>query len=160
KNFQVLRPLDALVNSRVKKMEQRKWTQLGEPSNFIPRPYEKYNFVLVPLPRLSTLYQALSKTMNTIGPSVKIVSMDEIKNPFLEDTYEGMKKIIARQCKGNPNEQKRYHGTKGDAINGILENGFDDRFFSSAGAWGKRMLKGFMDKQTGKRHFIVVFYVD
>ncbi|CAF2158143.1 unnamed protein product [Rotaria magnacalcarata] len=156
KNFQVLRPLDALVNSRVKKMEQRKWTQLGEPSNFIPRPYDKYNFVLVPLPRLSTLYQALSKTMNTIGPSVKIVSMDEIKNPFLEDTYEGMKKIIARQCKGNPNEQKRYHGTKGDAINGILENGFDDRFFSSAGAWGKRHGAYFADDPRKSHNYTAV----
>ncbi|CAF0951177.1 unnamed protein product [Rotaria sp. Silwood1] len=136
KHFQVLRPLDTLVNDRIKKMTQRQWTQIGEPTNYIPRPYVKYNAVLVPLPPSSTLYQALLGTIKTIGTSVRIISIDEIKNPLLEDTYEAMKKIIARECKGNPNERKLYHGTKGDAIHGIVEDGFDDRFFSPTGAWG------------------------
>ncbi|CAF3985893.1 unnamed protein product, partial [Rotaria sordida] len=136
KHFQVLRPLDNLVKDRIQRMTQRQWTQIGEPTNYIPRPYVKYNAVLAPLPPSSTLYQALLGKIKTIGNSVRIISIDEIKNPLLEDTYEAMKKIIARECKGNPNEQKLYHGTRGDAINGIVEAGFDDRFFSPTGAWG------------------------
>lgn len=137
KHFQVLRPVDTFVNDRVAKMINRQWKQVGEPSNYIPRPYAKYNAVLVPLPQTSTLFKAISTTLKTIANSVQIISIDEIKNPFLEDTYEAMKKIIGRECKGNPNEQKLYHGTKGDAINGIVEDGFDDRFSIRRGAWGK-----------------------
>ena len=49
-----------------------------------------------------------------------------------------MKKIIAKQCDGsNPNEQELFHGTKAEGINGVTEDGFDDRFFSSTGLYGK-----------------------
>ncbi|CAF2687732.1 unnamed protein product [Rotaria sp. Silwood2] len=108
KCFQVLRPLDPLVNDHVQKMIQRQWKQVGKPTNYIPRPYVKYNAVLVPIPSASTLHQALSGKIKAIGPNVTIISIDEIKNSLLEDTYEAMKKIIARQCKGNPNEKKLY----------------------------------------------------
>ncbi|CAF1325477.1 unnamed protein product [Rotaria sordida] len=104
--------------------------------DYIPRPHLKHA-VLVPLPSSSTLYKALLQKMQTIGPSMKIISIEEIRNPLLEDTYESMKKVIARECPNhNPNEQKLFHGTKGDAIKGIVDDGYDDRFFSQGGAWG------------------------
>ncbi|CAF4443045.1 unnamed protein product, partial [Rotaria magnacalcarata] len=47
-----------------------------------------------------------------------------------------MKKLIAQQCPGfNPNEQELFHGTSDDGIKGILEYGFDGRFFNPTGAW-------------------------
>ncbi|CAF5225732.1 unnamed protein product, partial [Rotaria magnacalcarata] len=56
---------------------------------------------------------------------------------LLEDAYESMKKLIAKQCKGsNPNERSLFHGTKGDGIDGIRDDGFDDRYFSPSGNWG------------------------
>jgi hypothetical protein len=75
--------------------------------------------------------------MGTISNSVKVLSIEQIKNPYLEDAYEAMKKIIAKQCQGsNPNERTLFHGTHGPGINGITEDGFDDRFFNASGAWG------------------------
>ncbi len=137
KRFQVLRPIDTLVKDRIDKMILRKWTQIGEPIDYIPRPPPRHYALLVPLPSTSTLYKALLQRMKIIGASVKIISIEEIKNPLLEDAYESMKKIIAKECPNhNPNEQKLFHGTKGDAIKGIVEDGYDDRFFSPTGAWG------------------------
>jgi len=142
KHFQVLRPIDKLVKDRIEKMILRKWTQIGEPNDYIPSPHPKHYALLVSLPSTSTLYQALLQKMQPIGSSIKIISIEEIKNPLLEDAYESMKKIIARECPNhNPNEQKLFHGTKtDDAIKGIIEDGFDDRFFSPTGAWGKCIL--------------------
>ncbi len=145
KRFQVLRPIDKLVQDRIDKMILRQWTQIGEPIDYIPRPHPKQYALLVPLPYTSTLYQALLQKMKIIASNIKIISIEEIKNPLLEDAYESMKKIIARECPNhNPNEQKLFHGTKSDGaeknpIKGIVEDGYDDRFFSAAGAWGKNI---------------------
>ncbi len=137
KRFQVLRPIDKLVQDRIDRMTLRQWTKIGEPIDYIPPPPPKHYALLVPLPFTSTLYQAVLQRMQIIGPTVKIISIEEIKNPLLEDAYESMKKIIAKECPNhNPNEQKLFHGTKGDAIKGIIEDGYDDRFFSPTGAWG------------------------
>ena len=138
-HFRILRPIDKFVKLRIQKMTLRKWSEHGEPLDYIPRPHFKRYAMLVPLPFTSTLYQAIAQTMRIMG-SIQILSIDEVKNPLLEDTYEAMKKIIAKQCKNqgyNPNEQKLFHGTGSTGINGIVEDGFDDRFFNANGAWGK-----------------------
>ena len=138
KRFQVLRPIDNRVTQRIHKMvDIRQWQQLGQPFNVIPNPHPRYNAVLVPLHYTSTLYQAVSQQMKWI-PGIRIVSIEQIKNPHLEEMYEGMKKLITRQCvKRIPNERELFHGTSGEAINGIVEDGFDDRYFSSSGLWGR-----------------------
>ncbi|CAF1380256.1 unnamed protein product [Adineta ricciae] len=49
-----------------------------------------------------------------------------------------MKRSIAKECPGNdPRERELFHGTGGDAIQGIIDRGFDDRYFSPSGAWGR-----------------------
>ncbi|CAF3353058.1 unnamed protein product [Rotaria sp. Silwood1] len=138
KRFYVLRTIDNRVTERIHKMINiRQWKQLGQSFNVLPNPHPKCNVLLVPLHHTSTSYIALSKQMQLINSSLKILSIEEIKNPYLEEIYEGMKKVIARQCPGfNPNERELFHGTSGDGINGITEDGFDDRFFNPNGAWG------------------------
>ncbi|CAF3206259.1 unnamed protein product [Rotaria socialis] len=75
--------------------------------------------------------------MKIISNSLKIISIDQIKNPFLEDAYKTIKKIISKQCSAsNPNERLLFHGTSLLGIIGITEDGFDDRFFNAGGAWG------------------------
>ncbi|CAM4754601.1 unnamed protein product [Rotaria magnacalcarata] len=137
KRFQILRPIDDFLTERINKMVNiRHWTQMGEPSSVVPNPNPKYSAVLVPLPSPSKLYQDLQKDMQKIG-NATIVSIEQVKNPLLEDAYESMKKLIAKQCKGsNPNERSLFHGTKGDGIDGIRDDGFDDRYFSPSGNWG------------------------
>ncbi|CAF0772628.1 unnamed protein product [Didymodactylos carnosus] len=134
KRFQVLRPNDNIVRLRIGKMVDRGWTQVGQPMHIIPNPPPKYSVVLVPLHSTTTLYQELSTKMKKI-PGCTIVSMEQIKNPLLEDAYQAMKMLIAKQCPGrNPNQMELFHGTKGEAIEGILNDGFDDRFFNATGA--------------------------
>jgi hypothetical protein len=138
RRFQVLRPVDTLVQGRIDKMKKRQWTQHGEPMSYHPPPPPRHYYVLIPLPRSSTLYKSLLTEMQKIGTSTRIESIEEINNPLLEDTYEAMKKMIAKECTGlKPNERKLFHGTKGDGSKGIIENGFDDRFFNPTGAWGE-----------------------
>ncbi|CAF0927319.1 unnamed protein product [Rotaria sordida] len=136
KRFKVLRPLDQFVKQRIEKMQQRGWTQDGPIISVIPDPHYKYYAVLVPLPSSATLYTDVSTKMKNIT-SVQIVSIEEIRNPYLEETYEGMKKLIAKQCPNQiPNEQELFHGTKTAGIEGITEDGYDDRYFNKGGLYG------------------------
>ena len=138
KKFQVLRPIDHFVEERIKKMNMRGWTQTGPVIMVVPEPHQKYHAILVPLPSSAVLYKEISQKMKSISGSVTIVSIEQVKNPGLEDTYLGMKKVIARQCpQDNPNEQELFHGTKHDCCDAITQDGFDDRFFSSGGLYGE-----------------------
>ncbi|CAF4687390.1 unnamed protein product, partial [Rotaria sp. Silwood2] len=77
----------------------------------VPDSNIKHLSVLVSLPSSSRLYEILEQKMKTIGSSVKIISIEIIKNPLLEGMYEAVKKIIAKQCKGyDPNERELFHG--------------------------------------------------
>jgi hypothetical protein len=143
KRFQVLRPIDGLIQSRIQKMQNRGWTQFGQPMHVIPNPPPKYHVVLVPLPESTELYKSLVQQMKSnIGYQAQVLSIEQIKNPLLEDTYISMKQIIAKQCRGqNPNERELFHGTHGAAIDGILNDGYDDRYWGEnfgKGKWGKR----------------------
>ncbi|CAF1368230.1 unnamed protein product [Adineta steineri] len=137
KRFKVLRPLDQYVKQRIEKMEQRGWTQDLPAISVIPDPHSKYYAILVPLPPTATLYLDVSTKMKNSIPAAQIISIEEIRNPYLEETYEGMKKLIAKQCSNqNPNEQELFHGTKINGIKGITEDGFDDRYFNKSGLYG------------------------
>ncbi|CAF1050566.1 unnamed protein product [Rotaria sp. Silwood1] len=139
KRFQVLRPLDYNLEQRIDKMVNiRHWTQLGHPFSVVPNPDPKYWSVLVRLPSSDKLYKDVEAQIRNIGNTVTIISIEQIKNPLLEDQYEALKKIIAKQCSGfDPNERELFHGTSGEGIDGIRDNGFDDRYFSKDGNWGK-----------------------
>ncbi|CAF1184384.1 unnamed protein product [Rotaria sordida] len=114
-------------------MQQRGWTQDGLIISVIPDPHYKYYAILVPLPSSATLYTDVSTKMKSI-PSVQIVSIEEIQNPYLEETYEGMKKLITKQCPNqNPNERELFYGTKNVESQGITEDGYDDRYFNKDG---------------------------
>jgi hypothetical protein len=136
--FQVLRPIDKEVQLRIDKMEKRGWTKVGQPMSVIPNPPPKYQVVLVPLPESTELYKSLVQQMKSfINNQVQILSIEQIKNPLLEETYFAIKQIIAKQCPGqNPNERELFHGTGGEAIDGILNDGYDDRY------WGTNFGKG------------------
>ena len=138
KRFQILRPIDKFVTDRINKMTQiRGWTQTGQVFSIIPEPHFKQNAILVPLPKDSPLYSEVTNKMQTIA-SLRILSIEEIRNPVLEETYEGMKKLIKKQCSyQNPNETELFHGTHGDGIEGIVEDGFDDRYYNASGLYGK-----------------------
>ncbi|CAF1054960.1 unnamed protein product [Didymodactylos carnosus] len=143
KTFQVLRHIDSIVSTRVDKMKSRGWKQIGTEMNVIPNPAIRYNVVLVQLPPSSVLYGELNGQMISKIPNCQILSIEEIKNPLLEDVYLAMKMVIARTCKGhNPNECQLFHGTYGEAIDGILNDGFDDHNFSRQGLYGEREVLG------------------
>ncbi len=143
--FQVLRPIDGengpntsgTVAERIEKMKRRGWTQIGEPWYFIPNPPANYNAILVPYPTTTALYQNIVTAIQKIA-GARVLSIEQIKNPDIESLYENMKRTIARECPNDdPNERELFHGTSGKAIEGIINRGYDDRYFSPNGAWGK-----------------------
>ena len=145
KQFQVLRPIDGengpntsgTVAERIEKMKARGWQQIGQPLTHIPDPPSTYNAILVPYPSTTVLYQNLVTAMQKI-PGAQVLSIEQIKNPDVESLYKNMKKNIAKECSDNdPNERELFHGTSGDAIEGIINRGYDDRFYNPHGAWGK-----------------------
>ncbi|CAF3296765.1 unnamed protein product [Rotaria sp. Silwood2] len=138
KKFRVLRPIDSLLQERINKMKNiRNWTQSGKPFSIVPSPHSHIISVVVPLPSSSDLYQDLATKMQVIGGGIQIKSIEQIRNPRLEGLYEFMKTNIAGQCpQSNPKERCLFHGTNTDAIQGITDYGFDDRYFSSSGRWG------------------------
>jgi hypothetical protein len=95
----------------------------------------------------STLYQALSQTMKTIGSSAQTISIDEIKKLTFGRYISSNEKNQGY----NPNELKLFHGTHGSGIDGILEDSFDDRFFNPNGAWGKFVLVRLLNEH--RRYF-------
>jgi hypothetical protein len=155
KRFQILRPRDSKMDKRIEKMVNiRKWNKINEELSVIPEPHWKYHAVLVPLPKTAVLYTEVESKM-TVIPNLRIVSIEEIRNPFLEETYEGMKKLIKKQCAhGNPNEMELFHGTKAEGVEGIIEDGFDDRYFS-VGMYGKSFL--FISNKKIQSVFVFLF---
>ncbi|CAF4351845.1 unnamed protein product [Rotaria sp. Silwood2] len=135
KKFQVLRPIDKTVTKRIEKMKSRGWTQIGTPLSFIPDLPSTYNAVLMLYPPTTVLYQNLVTQMKKI-PGGHVISIEQIRNSNIEALYENMKETIAKECPGkNPNERELFHGTHGDAMKGIINRGFDDRYFSPDGSW-------------------------
>ncbi|CAF1091140.1 unnamed protein product [Adineta ricciae] len=134
KRFLTLRPIDNNLNRRIAKMKDRGWTQMEGGLSVIPEPHKEYHAILVPLPRSSDLHAAICQKMRNI-PGVQVKSIEEIRNPFLEEIYEGMKKIIKRQCPKTTSCEHPglFHGTQGDGIDGITDDGYDDRFFNTGG---------------------------
>ena len=106
----------------------------------IPKPPGKHRVVLASLPQIFDLYKKIVKQMQAI-PNVKVIRIEQIRNPGLEDLYHGMKKLIQSQCEdGNVNERDLFHGTKGNAIDGIQTYGYDDRYTGAnvaKGDWGE-----------------------
>jgi hypothetical protein len=135
KYCQILRPIDKYAEERFNKMTNiRGWKQTGHIS-VLPELHLKYYAVLVPLLRTTVLYIVVSNKMNSLN-GVQIISIEKIRNPFLEETYEGMKKLIKKQCTGaNSNIQELFHGTKQEGIDGITEDDFDDRYFNMNGVY-------------------------
>ncbi|CAF4616534.1 unnamed protein product [Rotaria sp. Silwood1] len=137
KQFRVLRPIDNIVQTRIDKMLARGWQKTEEDLNYIPPPQNNFKFVLDPLPQNYQLYQQVENAMKQI-PNVKILSIEQIRNPVVYETYHAMKKLITGQCPdGNPNECYLFHGTYTNNAESIMTMGFDDRYFSKNGLYGK-----------------------
>ncbi|UJR34537.1 hypothetical protein I4U23_027314 [Adineta vaga] len=148
-DFHMKQRIDKMINIR-------KWTKINEELSIIPKPHWKYHVVLVPLSHTAVLYKEIKHKMSHI-PNLTILSIEEIRNPSLEETYEGMKKLIKKECSNrNPNEQKLFHGTK---------VGFDDRYYAvgmydRGSYFADNPLKshGFTSSDPTKRNTRVMFY--
>ncbi|CAF3756077.1 unnamed protein product [Rotaria sp. Silwood1] len=118
-------------------MISRGWTKTGTDLNFIPNPPPRCDVIVVPVPQIADIYQSIIQQLqNNVGIQVKVHSIVQIKNPSLEEAYLAIKQLIAKECVGgNPNERLLFHGTSGTSIDGILNDGFDDRYWNSE-KWG------------------------
>ena len=137
KQFQLLRPRDTTLEKRIEKMKSRGWKQTGPEVSVLPNPPTKYLVLLTPFPETNPLFVKLVEQLNEKVKGFQLVSIEEIKNSLIENSYLAMKNIIARECGViDGNEKGLYHGTGADAIVSILNHGYDDRYYSKEGAWG------------------------
>ena len=144
KKLQVLRPTDDHQKQRLAKMvDVRGWTMIKPSLYVIPRPPGRYRVVFAPLPPSFDLYQDIEKQIQKI-PQAQVIKIEQMRNPGLEELYLGMKKLIQIQCEnGDVNERELFHGTKGTAIDGIKDYGYDDRYIgttTSKGDWGMNLI--------------------
>ncbi|CAF2245743.1 unnamed protein product [Rotaria magnacalcarata] len=142
KELKVLRPPDDDFLQRLEKMVKvRGWKVLEPAVPVIPRPPGKHRAILAPLPPSFDLYKNLVKRLQEAIPNCVVLKIEQIRNAGLEELYLGMKKMIQWQCNdGKVNERDLFHGTKGPAIDGIKDYGYDDRYSGMTtrhgGDWG------------------------
>ncbi len=59
----------------------------------------------------STLYRTIEQKMKLIDNNLEIISIEGIKNPYLKEIFEGMKKLITKQSvRKIPNEREFFMG--------------------------------------------------
>jgi len=150
KKLRILRPMDDLLQERIDKMTKiRGWTIINPAMHIIPKPPNRYRAILVPLPASFDLYKQIVKQMEDGIGNVTIIKIEQLRNPGLEELYYGMKKLVQSQCdNSNADERDLFHGTKGNAIDGIKMYGYDDRYSGSTtnhgGDWGKNSMDMFI----------------
>jgi hypothetical protein len=131
---------------RINKMTNRGWKQYGEPLSFIPAPADKDTFVEVELPSQTPTYRKIVEDFKKIQ-NARILSIKQLRNPALENAYEASKRLIVKECPGkNPNERLLYHGTAFNNVNSIMEKGFDNRYFSNFGLYGRSIINYLISK--------------
>lgn len=161
KKFNILRSINAKMEQRIKKMEKRGWKlQLTIP--IAPNKGPKFGATLAIVPVDDPAYKTLKQEFQKIKGN--ILKIELISNYTLEKLYEAMKLQIEKENNNNANERMLFHGTKSEGAKGIEDNGFDDRFFNSSGAWGHgayfaddvRKSHNYTDNKTSTR---VIFWV-
>ncbi|CAF1115266.1 unnamed protein product, partial [Adineta ricciae] len=151
KRFRVLRPDDTIVGKRKLKMLERGWQKFGDDLNYIPPPHKNHKFVLDPLPTASDLYKKIENEMKQIS-NAKVLSIEQIRNTDVFNIYHATKVLITGQCtNGINNERHLFHGTPTDNVESIMEKGFDARYFSSSGLYGRGAY--FADKTTKSHQY-------
>ena len=130
KNLRVLRPIDSIMQNHIDKITSRGRNKLEQEVHVIPDLPPKYSVILVRLPNTANLYRLLvPKMTNSINYQIRIVSIEQIKNLLLQVAYLVMKELIAIECRRRePSERELFRGTKGEGIDGVLNDGYDDRY--------------------------------
>ncbi|CAF3381973.1 unnamed protein product [Rotaria socialis] len=134
----MLRPEDAHMNERIKKMTARGYRLKERRFSYMPNPLENKNMVLTPVPAASNDYKMIKERFKKKLPHAIIELIEQVQNPNMQRLYEAQKtQIEQNHPRRGANEMLLYHGTKSDQVNSILENGFDDRYFKNDGLFGR-----------------------
>jgi hypothetical protein len=125
----ILRFVDDNMAPRVEKMKKRGWKIEGQ-YNWTPDLGPKFGSILTRVPNESPEYKKYEDLIvNHL--QCRVMSMDQVQSYNLRSIYDAMKSQIKRENGGNANELLLFHGTAEDAAKGILDTGFDDRFFNN-----------------------------
>jgi len=135
KKFNTMRGVDSRMQLRIDKMIKRGWTQ-KEQFIFVPNKGKKFGAILAYIPKTDEQYKFLESKIMAIS-NARVLSIEKISNFNLEHIYSTMKDQIAFENKGNANEKLLFHGTDKTAAEGIQNFGFDDRWWSQSGRFGR-----------------------
>uniref|UniRef100_H2PRF0 Poly [ADP-ribose] polymerase n=7 Tax=Hominidae TaxID=9604 RepID=H2PRF0_PONAB len=82
--------------------------------------------------------QAFYDTLDTAHSSIRIVRVERVSHPLLQQQYELYRERLLQRCERRPVEQVLYHGTTAPAVPDICAHGFNRSFCGrNATVYGK-----------------------
>ncbi len=136
KEFYLLKSSDPIVASRMDKMAERGWKNLGQ-IPLVPNRGPKFGASFLPLSAMDEHYKKIETIFQANMPAgTSIQSIHQISAHNLDLLYKAMRTQIEMENGGNGNEMLLFHGTKADNAQGIMDHGFDNRYWRTGGNHG------------------------
>lgn len=124
-----------IMDERIKKMQTRGWKLLGE-IVVTPNRGPKFGATFLPVSKLDPIFQRLQALFKDKLPAATITAVHSVSAYNLDMLYKAMQSQIELENGGNANEALLLHGTDPKNIQGIMDSGFDNRYWSSSGNHG------------------------
>jgi len=96
-------------------------------------------------------YKSIINHFHTGMPGIYVKRIERIQNKTLWTFYFLKRQLISKNNKNNPNEKYLFHGSRNDAYEDILRDGFDMRVANLGGAIGAGIYFG-VSSQTSSAY--------
>ncbi|XP_010373558.2 protein mono-ADP-ribosyltransferase PARP10 [Rhinopithecus roxellana] len=101
-------------------------------------PWNKLEHLAESTGEFREVVQAFYDTLDTAHSSIRIVRVERVSHPLLQQQYELYRERLLQRCERRPVEQVLYHGTTAPAVPDICAHGFNRSFCGrNATVYGK-----------------------
>ncbi|XP_006830937.1 PREDICTED: poly [ADP-ribose] polymerase 10 [Chrysochloris asiatica] len=89
-------------------------------------------------PEFQEVVQAFYDTLDAAHSSIRIVSVEHVSHPLLQQQYALQRQLLEQRCERRQAEQVLYHGTSASAVQDICAHGFNRSYCGRNGTlYGK-----------------------
>uniref|UniRef100_A0A2K6MCR8 Poly [ADP-ribose] polymerase n=1 Tax=Rhinopithecus bieti TaxID=61621 RepID=A0A2K6MCR8_RHIBE len=101
-------------------------------------PWNKLEHLAESTGEFREVVQAFYDTLDTAHSSIRIIRVERVSHPLLQQQYELYRERLLQRCERRPVEQVLYHGTTAPAVPDICAHGFNRSFCGrNATVYGK-----------------------
>lgn len=101
-------------------------------------PWNKLEHLAESTGEFQEVVQAFCDTLDAAHSSIRIVRVERVSHPLLQQQYELYRERLLQRCERRPVEQVLYHGTTAPAVPDICAHGFNRSFCGrNATVYGK-----------------------